>query len=102
MDGTTAFHPHREGTLIDIVVQPRASKSEITGIHDGALRMRIAAAPVDGAANDAIIELLSKWLKLRKKDVEIVSGASGRRKRVLVRDMPPDAVCEVLTMRAGS
>ena len=85
MTETSPFHPHRDGTLIDILVQPRASKSDITGVHDGALRIRIAAPPVDGAANDAIIEFFSKRLKIRKSDVQIVSGASGRRKRVLIR-----------------
>ena len=85
MTKTSPFHPHYDGALIDILVQPRASKSEITGVHDGALRIRIAAPPVEGSANDAIVEFLSKRLKLRKSDVQIVSGASGRRKRVLIR-----------------
>jgi uncharacterized protein (TIGR00251 family) len=85
MDPESPFQHHRDGTLIDILVQPRASKSEITGVHDGALRIRIAAPPVDGAANDAIIELLSKRLQVRRADIQIISGATGRRKRVMVQ-----------------
>lgn len=85
MADASPFHPHRDGTLINVLVQPRASKSEITGIHDGALRIRIAAPPVEGAANDAIIGLLSKQLNLRKSDIVIVAGATGRRKLVRVQ-----------------
>ena len=85
MADASPFHPHRDGTLIDVLVQPRASKSEITGIHDGALRIRITAPAVEGAANDAVIGLLSKRLNLRKSDIEIVAGATGRRKRVRVQ-----------------
>ena len=98
MSDTTPFHPHRDGTLIDILVQPRASKSEITGVHDGVLRIRIAAPPVEGAANDAIDEFLSKRLMVRKSDVEIVSGASGRRKRVLVRQISPESARDALNL----
>ncbi len=97
MADTTPFHPHRDGTLIDILVQPRASKFEITGIHDGALRVRIAAPPVEGAANDAIIEFLSKRLKVRKSDLQIVSGLSGRRKRLLARGLDVESVRDRLT-----
>jgi len=94
MADASPFHPHRDGTLIDIFVQTRASKSEVVGVHDGTVRVRIAAPPVDGAANDAIIELLSKRFKVRKADIQIVSGATGRRKRVLVRGVGVDAVRE--------
>lgn len=87
MNDTSPFHQHRDGTVIDILVQPRASTSVVAGVHDGALRIRIAAPPVDGAANDAVVELISKLLKVRKGDVEIVSGVSSRRKRVLVRGL---------------
>lgn len=85
MADASPFHAHREGALIDVLVQPRATKSEITGIHDGALRIRIAAPAVEGAANDAVIGLLSKRLNLRKSDIVIVAGATGRRKRVRVQ-----------------
>jgi uncharacterized protein (TIGR00251 family) len=89
------FQPHRDGTVIDLLVQPRASRSEIAGIHDGALRVRIAAPPVDGAANAAIIDFLSKQLKVRKSDIEIASGATGRRKRVLIHGVEPETVRQI-------
>jgi uncharacterized protein (TIGR00251 family) len=96
MNATSPFHPHRDGTLIDLLVQPSASRSEIAGIHVGALRVRIAAPPVDGAANEAIIEFLSKQMKIRKSDIAITTGATGRRKRVLVRGIDPETVQQLL------
>ncbi len=97
MTDASPFRPHRDGTTIDILVQPRASKSEITEFHDGALRVRIAAPPVDGAANDAVIELISKRLKVHKSDIQIMSGASGRRKRVLVRRIGVETTRKLLS-----
>ena len=66
-------------------VVPRASRSEIAGEHDGALRVRVTAPPVDGAANEELVRLLAKELKVRASAVEIVSGHSSRIKCVLVR-----------------
>jgi uncharacterized protein (TIGR00251 family) len=80
-----AISRHRDGVVVAVYVQPRASRTAIAGVHDGALRLRVAAPPVAGAANHAVVELLSKQLGVRKADVEILSGASGRSKRVLVR-----------------
>jgi uncharacterized protein (TIGR00251 family) len=71
-------------------------------VHDGALRVRIAAPPVDGAANAAIIELLAKALITRKSDVEIISGATGRRKRVLVRGATVVDVCRALGLSTNT
>lgn len=97
MADQTPFHPHASGTLVDIVVQPRASTSEITGVHDGVVRLRIAAPPVDGAANSAVIALMSKTLHIRKSEMQIVSGHSGRRKRLLIRGLDVDVVQRALT-----
>jgi uncharacterized protein len=63
-------------------VVPRASKSEIIGQHDGALKVRIAASPVEGAANAELVRLLAKFLELPQNAIEIISGATSRRKVV--------------------
>ena len=65
-------------------VQPRASRSDITGVHGDALKVRITAAPVDGAANAAVIELLAKTLGVPRGAVRIVSGEASRNKVVEV------------------
>jgi uncharacterized protein (TIGR00251 family) len=66
-------------------VVPRASKSEIIGEHHDTLKVRIAAPPVDGAANRELIRLLAKSLNLPQNAVEIVSGLNSKRKVVRAR-----------------
>ena len=74
--------PTSTGVRFPVHVQPRASRSEITGEHDGSLRVRLAAPPVEGAANEALIELLAKALHVTRRDVRILRGATSRRKVV--------------------
>lgn len=93
---------HRHGAVIEINVQPRASRSEIVGIHDGSLRLRVAAAPVDGAANAEVIGMLAKALGVSKSQIGIVSGQTGRRKRVLIRDGTVDDISTRLSIKRAS
>lgn len=72
------------GVELAIQVQPRASRSEVVGPHGGALKIRLAAPPVDGAANEELVAFLAKVLKVPRSAVEIVSGMTGRKKRVRV------------------
>lgn len=69
---------------LEVRVTPRAGRSAIGGLREGALVIKLAAAPVDGAANDELIALLSKALALPKRDITIVSGERSRTKRVRV------------------
>jgi len=68
---------------------PRGGRDEIDGVVEGALRARVAAAPVDGAANDALCRLIARELDVAPTTVELVAGASGRRKRIAVRGIEP-------------
>lgn len=68
-------------------VVPRASKNEIVGIHDGALKVRIASPPVDGAANVELIKLLAKRFRVSKGDIEIVGGESSKSKLIRISTM---------------
>ena len=65
-------------------VQPRASRSEIVGLHGDALKVRLAAPPVDGAANEALIELLADALGIARSAVRIIAGSTSRGKIVEV------------------
>jgi uncharacterized protein len=67
---------------IDVYVQPRASRSAITGMHDGAVKIRLAAPPVDGAANTALVEFIAARVGVAKSRVRVVSGQASRRKIV--------------------
>ena len=69
---------------LEIRVIPRAGRSGFAGLRDGALLVRLAAAPVDGAANDELIALLAKTLKIPKRDIVLVSGERSRSKRIRI------------------
>ena len=68
----------------DVRVAPRASKTEIAGTHDGALKIRVAAPPVEGAANDELVRFLARALGVPQRAVEIVVGHTSKSKRVRV------------------
>ncbi len=74
-----------EGVLISLLIQPRASKNEITGLQGDSLKVRLTAPPVEGAANKMCVAFLAKCLGTSKSTLEIVSGQSSRQKQVLVR-----------------
>jgi uncharacterized protein (TIGR00251 family) len=74
----------RDGAALRLRVIPRAGRSQVAGVRDQALLLRIAAAPVDGAANAAVIDLLATVLDISKRSISIVSGERAREKRVLV------------------
>ena len=63
-------------------VQPRAARSAIVGVHGDALKVRVAAPPVDGAANAALVELLAAALGIPRRDVRVVAGELSRSKLV--------------------
>jgi uncharacterized protein (TIGR00251 family) len=77
----------KNGLSFDIHVNPHASRAQIAGIADGILKVKVTAPPVEGAANDACIELLAKKLRLRKSLLKISAGARGRKKTILVSDV---------------
>ena len=85
-----------DGVSFEVRVQPRSSKAEINGVHDGALRVRLTAPPVDGAANRQCIELFSRKMKIPKRAIQIASGASARRKRLKVLGMSMKEVKNIL------
>ena len=71
----------RTGALrFDVRVQPRASRTGISGVHDSALRVRLQVPPVDGAANTALVALIAESLGVPRRDVRIVAGAASRTK----------------------
>jgi uncharacterized protein len=78
--------------IIGVKVNPRASCDEIVGWHGGALKVRIAAPPVDGKANDALRALLAKRLGLRVSAVSIAAGAGSAYKRVAIDGLTVDEI----------
>lgn len=82
----------RSGVTFPVQVVPRAGKNEIAGIHGDALKVRLTAPPVEGRANEALIAFLAQRLGVRKSQVEIVAGATSRRKMVRVTGLSPQEV----------
>ena len=70
--------------LFKVHVVPGSSRSEIVGSHNDSLRVRVAARPVEGAANEELIRILAKAFKVSKSSVRIVNGARGRAKQVSI------------------
>ena len=86
---------------IDVRVVPRAGRSEVAGTRDGALLVRLAAPPVDGAANAELIDLIARALHVPKRDITIVSGERSRKKRIRIAGMNAEEVVGRLLGRAG-
>lgn len=89
---------HGDGTAVVLTlhIQPGARKTEICGLHGDALKIRLAAPPVDGKANASLIEFLAKKLGVTKICVELISGASARSKRVRIQGISVEAVAQCL------
>jgi len=86
-----------DDTVVRLLIQPRASKSRVVGLHDGRLKVAVAAPPVDGAANKALVRLLAKALGVGRGALSIEAGATGRRKRLRVHGAHPEEVVARLT-----
>ncbi|WP_035059939.1 DUF167 domain-containing protein [Andreprevotia chitinilytica] len=78
------FEARPDGWLLRLHIQPGAKKTEIAGLHGEALKIRLAAPPVDGKANECLIEFLAKRFAVPKRQVTLVSGAASRTKAVLI------------------
>ena len=77
---------------VSVHVQPRATRSEIVGLHGAALKVRLQAPPVDGAANEALVRLLAERLGVGRRSVRVIAGATSRAKTVEVDGTTEDAV----------
>jgi hypothetical protein len=78
-----------DGIIVSILVQPRASRTEVAGILDGAIKVRLTSPPVDGAANELCREFFAKLLRIPKTRVEISSGLTSRRKTLRIHGTSP-------------
>ena len=70
--------------VLDLYIQPKASRSRIIGLYDNAIKLAVSAPPIDGRANKEVIAFMAKLFKLSKSSIEIISGHQGRRKKLLI------------------
>jgi uncharacterized protein (TIGR00251 family) len=80
-----------DAAVLRLAVVPNAKRTQVDGLHDGALRVRLAAPPIEGRANEALVAWLAKSLGVPRRDVALTQGASGRRKVVVIA-MAPELV----------
>lgn len=88
------------GTYLEVRVVPRAATSALAGERDGALLVRLAAPPVDGKANDALVTFLAGAIDLPRRRVHLVQGTTSRHKRVLIDGLSPADVRRRLSLPA--
>lgn len=89
------FSKKEGGIIFNVRVVPNSSKSEIIGEFDSALKIKIAAPPVDGAANAELIKVLAKKLGVSKSAVEIIGGQSSKNKQVKIYNVEPDVLSKL-------
>lgn len=85
-----AVNEHPEGAVLPVRAKPGARKNELIDEHGGALRVSVVAPPEDGKANEAIVETLAIGLNLRRSQFALLTGATSRDKRFLVRGISAD------------
>jgi len=82
-----------QGAAITVKIVPKASRTEIVGIQeDGTIKIRLMAPPLEGEANDELIDFLAKFLEVQSGDIEILAGANNRRKLVTVLNIRAEEV----------
>lgn len=94
--GTSVIEESVEGVIITIRVVPRASKTEIIGKMDGAVKVRVASPPVDGAANAEIVKLFARSFCVPRSSVTILSGQHSKTKRIRIIGATAESVLAVL------
>ena len=91
---------HGDAVWLAVSVQPNAKRTAADGLHDGALRVRLCAPPVDGKANELLIEWLAEQLGVPRRAVTLVRGQTARRKWLAI-DAPPAQVAQWLRRQVG-
>jgi uncharacterized protein (TIGR00251 family) len=82
----------KDGVCLRIRAQPRARKTEVLGLHDGALKIRLVAPPVDGKANQALVKFLARRLGVAPSAVRVIAGEKNRNKTLHVSGVSAAAV----------
>ncbi|GAA4437811.1 DUF167 domain-containing protein [Bremerella cremea] len=90
--------PHPEGSLLDLKAQPGSRKTELRGLQNGALKVCVTEVAEKGKANKAIVTFLRKTWKLKGSQLEIISGETASHKKLLIRDLTPENVLQLLRM----
>lgn len=88
-----------EGLRIEVKVQPRSSRNQISGEQDGALKVKLTAPPVEGEANQALINFLARVLKLPRKNITLIRGETARNKLIEIRGLSKEEILRTLNVQ---
>lgn len=99
---SVAIIPAGDAVLVRVHVQPRAARTEIVGRHGDAIKIRLKAPPVDGAANEELLRFLAEQLGKPGSAVTLIRGATSRAKTVAVSGMTERAVAAALGVAAAA
>lgn len=83
----TPFKKTKDGIIINVRVQPRSSRKGIEGIDGDTIKVKLTSPPVNGAANEQLIEVLSEELNIKKSAINIIKGLSSRRKVIEIKGL---------------
>lgn len=89
---TTIVQDSADGAVLTVHVQPKASRTECVGIHGDALKFRVAAPPVDGAANEELIRFLAQEFSIARSAIRLESGTNGRHKRIRLQGVTAERI----------
>jgi hypothetical protein len=96
-----AITDHAEGCILPVRAQPGARRTGVQGEQNGALKVAVTAPPEDGRANQALIEVLRDVLRLKRSQVELLSGLTSRDKRFLIRGVTRAELAQQLSGLLG-
>lgn len=88
-----------DGVMIKLRVQPRASKSEIVGLHGSSIKVKVTVPATEGRANEAVLDFLAATLDVKRSQLTLVGGSKSRDKRLLVQGLEPKVVLDRLALR---
>jgi len=94
MSAQVEIESHPEGVILPVQAHPGAKKNEIKGAQNGLLKVSVTQIPERGKANKSIGELIAKQLKLKKSQIELLSGETAGKKRFLIREISTDELAE--------
>ncbi len=86
------FEKTQRGVLVKVKVEPRSSRRKIAGLHGDALKVKLTSPPVEGKANEELVEFLGETFGVRKSAIKIVKGGSSKQKAVEIEGIGPEAL----------
>lgn len=90
------LQPQANGAILTLHIQPGAKETAVAGIHGTALKIRLAAPPVDGKANEALLAFVAHVLSIPKRDITLLSGQTSRSKRIEVSGVTAERIRQQL------